>query len=58
MSKIVLLVPSLFQGPPSAPNGPLVALEVMEESMVVQWAAPDDDGGSHVTGYRIEARKV
>ena len=47
-----------FPGPPSAPNGPLTALEVREESIVLQWAAPDDDGGSHITGYRLETRKV
>ena len=45
-------------GPPSAPNGPLNPMEILERSMVVDWQAPDDDGGSSVTGYRLEARKV
>ena len=33
-------------------------MEILERSMVVEWQAPDDDGGSPITGYRLEARKV
>ena len=45
-------------GPPSAPNGPLSPAEVQEESMILEWCCPEDDGGSPITGYRLEARKV
>ena len=41
-------------GPPDAPR--LVKAERADRSAVVEWEAPDDDGGSVVTGYKVQWR--
>ena len=41
-------------GPPDAPR--FVKAERADRSAVVEWEAPDDDGGSVVTGYKVQWR--
>ena len=36
----------------------LQVVDVTKRSAVLSWRPPSDDGGSPVTGYRIEHRKV
>ena len=39
---------------PSAPQGPLEVSEITKDSVVLNWKAPEDDGGSDITNYVIE----
>ncbi|XP_067930808.1 twitchin-like [Watersipora subatra] len=41
---------------PSAPKGPITFKDMMGESCVLVWKAPEDNGGSEITNYIIEKR--
>ncbi|KAL8565325.1 hypothetical protein ACOMHN_029021 [Nucella lapillus] len=41
-------------GPPGHPGGPLEAKNISKDNLTLHWAEPGDDGGSEVTGYRVE----
>lgn len=43
-------------GPPGAPQGPLEAGDVTENSVSLSWRPPSDDGGDKVTHYVVERR--
>lgn len=43
---------------PAPPEGPLVYPEVSRHTATLKWNPPKDDGGSEVTGYRIEYQEV
>lgn len=45
-------------GPPSAPQGPLEASDVTENSVGLSWRPPADDGGNKVTHYIVERRDI
>lgn len=47
-----------FSDKPSIPRGPLEVKDVMEDSCTLSWRTPEDDGGSKVTKYVIEARDM
>uniref|UniRef100_A0A3P8NZZ3 Uncharacterized protein n=1 Tax=Astatotilapia calliptera TaxID=8154 RepID=A0A3P8NZZ3_ASTCA len=42
---------------PAAPIGPVNILEVMPDSMTIEWRPPKDDGGSPITNYIVEKRE-
>lgn len=44
----------MFVGQPEAPGGPVEVSEITEDSCVVSWKAPLEDGGSAVTHYLVE----
>ncbi|MCP9266046.1 Twitchin [Dirofilaria immitis] len=39
---------------PGPPEGPLAYPETSRHSVTLRWRPPEDDGGSEITGYRIE----
>lgn len=39
---------------PSKPEGPLLFREISEEAVVLEWKAPEDDGGLDIQQYSIE----
>jgi Fibronectin type III domain/Immunoglobulin I-set domain len=39
---------------PSRPEGPLLAREISDEAVVLEWKAPGDDGGLDIQQYSIE----
>ncbi|ESO84504.1 hypothetical protein LOTGIDRAFT_176120, partial [Lottia gigantea] len=41
---------------PSAPIGPLEVTDIQRDNATIAWKAPEDDGGSPITGYIIEKR--
>ncbi|XP_076471204.1 twitchin-like [Babylonia areolata] len=41
-------------GPPGKPGGPLEAKNITKDNLTLQWAPSGDDGGSEITGYRVE----
>lgn len=43
---------------PGPPEGPLTYLETSRHSVTLKWRPPEDDGGSDVTGYRIEYQET
>lgn len=45
-------------GPPSKPKGPIKLDEIKADSMILSWAAPEDDGGGEITGYSVEKRET
>lgn len=42
---------------PGTPNGPLTAKDITKESCTLQWAPPDDDGGSPISHYTVEKQE-
>lgn len=46
-----------FPDPPSAPGVPH-AVDTSPDSITLSWTKPRNDGGSPITGYLIEKRKV
>ncbi|KRY50894.1 Twitchin [Trichinella britovi] len=46
----------LIQDVPGVPEGPLEAVEITKDSVVLSWKPPLDDGGSEVTNYVVEKR--
>uniref|UniRef100_A0A1I7VVS1 non-specific serine/threonine protein kinase n=1 Tax=Loa loa TaxID=7209 RepID=A0A1I7VVS1_LOALO len=43
---------------PGPPEGPLAYSETSRHSVTLRWCPPEDDGGSEVTGYRIEYQEA
>ncbi|OZC09937.1 hypothetical protein X798_03043 [Onchocerca flexuosa] len=43
---------------PGPPEGPLAYPETSRHSVTLRWRPPEDDGGSEVTGYRIEYQEA
>lgn len=43
---------------PAPPEGPITYPETSRHSVTVAWKPPADDGGSEVTGYRIEYQEL
>lgn len=43
---------------PGPPEGPLVYPETSRHSVTLKWRPPEDDGGSEITGYRIEYQEA
>lgn len=44
----------LFIDKPSIPQGPLKVEEVRSDHVKVKWNAPEDNGGTDITGYVLE----
>ena len=44
--------------PPSKPTGPLQVSDVTKNTCHLKWKPPHEDGGSKVTGYKVERREV
>lgn len=44
--------------PPSQPRGPLKILYVNNDSVVLSWNAPEDDGGAELTSYVVQAKEI
>lgn len=44
------------KGTPSAPNGVLEVIELMADSVTLQWKTPLSDGGSAILRYIVEKR--
>ncbi|XP_061656401.1 titin-like isoform X2 [Syngnathoides biaculeatus] len=44
-------------GRPSPPKGPVEISNITSESCVVNWDAPEDDGGTDITNYIVEKRE-
>ena len=42
--------------PPSAPKAPISTKDMMGDSCVLQWGAPDDNGGADITNYIVERK--
>ena len=43
---------------PGMPQGPLVASDIVGESLTLTWKPPLDDGGQRVNNYVVEKRKA
>ena len=43
-----------FSGVPQSPQGPIQFCSVLENSVTLEWSAPRKDGGSGISGYRVE----
>ena len=43
---------------PSQPRGPLEVSEITNESVVLNWKVPEDNGGSEITSYIIERQDL
>ncbi|KHN73749.1 Twitchin [Toxocara canis] len=43
---------------PAPPEGPITYPETTRHSVTLAWKAPKDDGGSEITGYRIEYQEM
>ncbi|VDN28526.1 unnamed protein product [Gongylonema pulchrum] len=43
---------------PGPPQGPLLYPETSRHSVTLKWNPPEDDGGSAITGYRIEYQEL
>lgn len=46
----------LLTDPPSAPEGPIQVTDLNENSVVITWKPPLDNGGLDLTGYAVERR--
>ena len=42
--------------PPSAPYASISTKDMMGDSCVLQWGAPDDNGGADITNYIVERK--
>ena len=58
MYTITYMLISIFTEPPSMPVGPLSAMEILGQSITLQWQPPSHDGGSPLTAYIIEFRNA
>ncbi|KAH9498302.1 hypothetical protein Btru_006487 [Bulinus truncatus] len=52
------VVPQRQKGPPSPPTRPITVKVLSRDSVALEWGAPEDDGGSPITGYVIEKREA
>ncbi|KAK0400071.1 hypothetical protein QR680_003339 [Steinernema hermaphroditum] len=43
---------------PAPPEGPITYPRVSRRTVSLEWKAPKDDGGSEITGYKIEYQEV
>ena len=43
-------------GPPSAPTAPLEVTSLGPQTIMVEWGAPESDGGAPLEGYKIAVR--
>ncbi|KAK6110371.1 Fibronectin type III domain family protein [Brugia pahangi] len=43
---------------PGPPEGPMAYPETSRHSLTLRWRPPEDDGGSEITGYRIEYQET
>lgn len=55
ITSILLIINLHFSDKPSPPLD-LSACDITSESATLNWSKPEDDGGSPITGYRIEKR--
>lgn len=44
-------------GRPNPPTGPIEISSITSESCVINWQAPEDDGGTDITNYIVEKRE-
>lgn len=44
--------------PPSPPKAPLRVVSTIADTVTLRWGAPEDDGGSPVTGYALCKRDL
>ena len=49
------IVPS-FLGPPTQPTAPLEIVALGPHSIMVEWGAPESDGGAPLEGYKVAVR--
>lgn len=53
----VSFVISIYSAIPSIPRGPIKVFDVLKNSASISWNAPEDDGGSPITGYVLERKE-
>ncbi|KAI8481238.1 Titin-like [Branchiostoma belcheri] len=53
LSQIISQAP----GPPGPP-GPIKVKDITKDSCIIQWSAPDDDGGADVFNYIVEKKEA
>jgi hypothetical protein len=46
----------LSLGPPSSPTAPLEITALGPHSVMVEWGAPESDGGAPLEGYKVAVR--
>ena len=55
MAKLNVAFLSL-QGPPTQPTAPLEIVALGPHSIMVEWGAPESDGGAPLEGYKVAVR--
>ena len=53
--QIELFIRSLL-GPPTQPTAPLEIVALGPHSIMVEWGAPESDGGAPLEGYKVAVR--
>ena len=47
---------NLISGPPTQPTAPLEIVALGPHSIMVEWGAPESDGGAPLEGYKVAVR--
>ena len=48
----------MFTAPPEPVSGRIKIRRVTSSSVIIEWNAPHDNGGSRITGYIVEYREI
>ena len=54
----LLLLCTLYTGPPTAPEGPIRVIRVTRNMLAIHWQPPIDNGGSPIERYIIQQREA
>jgi hypothetical protein len=50
------IMEKIIPGPPSSPTAPLEITALGPHSVMVEWGAPESDGGAPLEGYKVAVR--